>query len=211
MRRRWLLLAATLACQAKPHSAPDQVAQAAARRMPSDSMITLSPSDTGDRCGFIPTQANPDPLALVRELMARDGHGDFLETQAWLDSAYLCPLHLPGSDAYQLTTASAVRPLIIEGAFARVPVQYVVIGASSYEVPDSVTRAHGVMEGFRPLLAEVETDTVLLVRTIYGWRIVQPSPPERLDARTALGTRNYWAGARAAIEQAIARAPALRP
>ena len=203
MRRPWLVLA-VLACQSK---AP----RPAARSQPADSIIALAPSDTGDRCGFVPAAAHPDPLGLVRDLAARDARGAFLEAAAWLDTAYLCPLHLPGPDAYQLTSGSAVRPPRIDGAFARIPVQYVVIGSSSYEVPDSVTRAEGVMEGFKPLLAEVRTDTVTLVRTVYGWRIVQPAPPERLDARTALATRHYWTGARAAIEQAVAGAPALEP
>lgn len=208
MRRPWLLLA-VVACQAK--ESPPPPSPPTASRAPADSVIILSASDTGDQCGFIATRANPDPLALVRDLVARDGRGEFLQTNPWLDTAYLCPGHLPGPDAYQLVTASAIRPSKIEGGFAKVPVVYVVIGTSSYEVPDSVTRTQGVMEGFKPLLAEVETDTVLLVRTVFGWRIVQPGPPERLEAKGALADRKFWAGARAAIEQAIARAPALRP
>lgn len=207
MRHPWLVLA-VIACQVRE---PRPAARQGAASKPVDSVITLSASDTGSNCGFIPTHANPDPLALVRDLVARDGRGEFLQTQGWLDTAYLCPARLPGPDAYQLITTSEVRPSSTEGAFARVPVRYVVIGASSFDVPDSVTRAQGVTEGFRPLLAEVETDTVLLVRTEFGWRIVQPGPPERLDARTALANRKYWTGARAAIEQAIAHAPALRP
>jgi hypothetical protein len=208
MRHPWLLLA-VVACQAKePHQAPNP--PPAASQALADSIITLSASDTGDHCGFIATRANPDPLALVRELVVRDSRGQFLQTNPWLDTAYLCPAHLPGPDAYQLVTASAIRPSRIEGAFAKVPVSYVVIGVSSYDVPDSVTRTQGVMEGFKPLLAEIETDTVLLVRTEFGWRVVQPGPPERLEATGALASRKFWAGARAAIEQAIARAPALR-
>lgn len=207
MRRLWLLLA-VVACRAKE---PQPAAGPPASRVPADSVIILSASDTGDHCGFIAARANPDPLALVRDLVARDGRGEFLHANPWLDSAYLCPAHLPGPDAFQLVTASAIRPSKIEGGFAKVPVAYVVIGASSYDVPDSVTRTQGVMEGFKPLLAEIETDTVLLVRTEFGWRIVQPGPPERLQARGALASRKFWAGARAAIEQAIARAPALRP
>lgn len=150
--------------------APKVAARAAARRpvfSPADSAYYLGPSQG---CGFLPTNLNPDPTALVREYIRRDNQGAFLKSNPWLDSAYDCPDHLPGPDAFTVVVTSTIVGQTITDSVATVLVQSHVLGDMGQDSIGSVFEA-------KPRVA---VDTFVVVSTPFGWRIRSPQLPDNV-------------------------------
>lgn len=137
--------------------------------------------DPAEGCDFDTTAAHPDADALLREYVARDAAGQFLQTDAWFAGAVECPGHEPGPDAFTVIDGYTVAPL------AR--------GADTVRVAVTSTVA-GVMDaaGFR---AEpgVVVDTVAAIRTPYGWRIGSPALRQRVLRAVADSIRRATPGA----------------
>jgi hypothetical protein len=167
------LLSFASACTAEPR-APASVGTSAASSAGSGASST-PPSSTDDDCGLDSTRAHPEPLALVREFVERDGRGEFARGSTWLSGAVLCPEHLPGPDAFvaidtmEVLTGAAV----VTADSARVPVRYALLGEAS---PLRFDAAPSVV-----------VDTFLVARTSYGWRVVSPDMPMRIRAAVAAG------------------------
>lgn len=108
-------------------------------------------------CMLDTTMRHADPEALVVEFLRRDAEGQFLQTDDWFNGATTCPGHEPGPDGYTVIrsyTSSIVRRTTDE---ITVAVTSDVMGWTG----------HG---GFtaRP---SIHVDTVMAVRTPFGWRI----------------------------------------
>lgn len=150
-------------------------------------------------CGLDSSRAHPEPVALVREFVDRDGRGEFANGGSWLSGAVLCPGHLPGPDAFV-----AIDTMEVQTGSARVlsdsawvPVRYGLLGEAS---PIHFDRAPRAL-----------VDTFLVVRTTYGWRVVAPSMPMRIRASVAAGWTDVLPDSiRAALRSAADSARARR-
>ena len=129
-------------------------------------------SDTS--CEFVQTIAHSDPQLLIKEFVERDARGEFMESSGWFDGAVTCPGHEPGPDAATIVQGHQLRLVdagmdstIVEVTWRRV----------------GYTGNTGVAPG-------TDVDSLLAVRTRFGWRIVSPAldphapvsppPPPRL-------------------------------
>ncbi len=129
-----------------------------------------------EACGFVPRKLNPQPTALVREYNRRDNEGQFLGRNTWLDSAYDCPEHLPGPDAFTVVSSTEIVAQTLTDSLARIMVSSVVLG---YMEADSV----GPVFEPRP---STKTDTFVVINTPYGWRIRSPQLPDNVLASWVL-------------------------
>ena len=167
-----IAVSALAACQSEARPAADSPAAGATKTTGAasspESSVTAArypmySSLADDDCGLDSTDAHPDPIALVRHFIERDGRGEFAEGSAWLSTAVLCPGHLPGPDAF---TAIDTMEVLADGSTiasdsAWIPVRYHLLGEAS-------------PLAFDPAPATV-IDTFLVQRTRYGWRVVAPS------------------------------------
>ncbi len=114
-----------------------------------------------DVCGLVEKQAHPNPVALVREFVRRDGKGQFLKTDDWFMGAVSCPELEPGPDTFTVVRSYKVKPPTRKGRDeVRIEVEYDVLGQFSLR--------------FRPGPTRV-TRVFTVVRTPHGWRIQSPA------------------------------------
>ena len=127
-------------------------------------------------CGFAAVRRNPDPADLVREYNRRDHNGEFLRTNAWIDTVYDCPGHLPGPDEFRVVRDGDVVSSISNDSIVRVLVTSHLLG---------MMRQDSAGPTFESLPATV-TDTFEVILTPYGWRIRSPQLPDNVSASWAL-------------------------
>jgi hypothetical protein len=140
----------------------------------------LSARDTGTDCGLVRVVAHPDPGVLVQSYVQRDGAGDFVHRVAWLDTAFVCPHRLPVAGAFTVVALSpVVAPLYQADSSARYTVQSEQLGTVA---PDTAGADYLVHR-------DTKVDTVVAVRTAFGWRLVAPLPPTNVLAAEILSTR----------------------
>jgi len=118
-----------------------------------------------------------DPVALVREFVARDAAGRALTPGDWHFGALLC-LETATSDQIAIITAYTVTPLTTADDSAQVLVQYARHSIVGWD-------ASGTQMHLAPALGEV-VDTVVLLRTRLGWRIARIDGGAHLLPKTAL-------------------------
>ena len=104
------------------------------------------------------TPGHPDPGKLVRDYVRRDASGEFLSSNKFWVSATECAEG--GSDVAQVITSYSVDSLGIVADTARFAVTYHFLG-------DLLQGAGGFAAKVR-----TETDTFVVIRRPYGWRIV---------------------------------------
>jgi len=181
MRIRWLAIALpVLACAERP--AVNSAAEAAPQADMRDStVVALTPA--GDpkyppawqdsTCGTDTAFAHPAPDALLREYVARnDSLGFFAgggeDNEAWYFAATECPGHLGGSDGIGVVMSYRVEPLPAGTDSARYVVHYQLAGGVAADITDATDTPAASRFTLAP---ESVADSLLLVRTPYGWRI----------------------------------------
>jgi len=120
-----------------------------------------------------PTDAvfrHPDPVALVEEFARRDAEGPLERddvARAWHDNALTCAGRNT-SDHYEVITAFYVEPVTLEHLRRRADTTMVLVRRTrAFELGwDSAGRTPRLVPTPRDW-----TDTVVVVRTRYGWRI----------------------------------------
>ncbi|HEX2719031.1 MAG TPA: hypothetical protein VHM67_15285, partial [Gemmatimonadaceae bacterium] len=153
---------------------------------------------TDSDCGLDSTPAHPEPVALVREFVDRDGRAEFARGSDWLVNAVLCPGHLPGPDSFVAIDTAVLLTAGIQVASdtAWVPVRYEVLGEAS-------------PLGFDPAPATL-VDTFLVTRTSAGWRVVAPNMPMRIRATVATEWRELLSDSLRAVIRNAADASRAR-
>lgn len=125
---------------------------------------------------------HPDPVALVREYVERDGAGQFLSESAWRSSAVACPEQLASAEQAAVVATFAVRPLSTGADTALVEVTYwregllALRGGEDEEVSSTA---------FVPE-PRTEVDTFVVVRDGATWRIHAPMLEQHLLPASAL-------------------------
>jgi hypothetical protein len=127
--------------------------------------------DTAEGCEFLATRINEDAYRLVEEYVRRDSQGAFLATNRWLDSAYLCPGHLPGPDAFTAISTTTITELDRSDSLVRYFVRSTQLGDMTQ---DSIGFIFGPRSG-------TAADTFVVRQTPYGWRIESPQLPDRVS------------------------------
>jgi hypothetical protein len=139
---------------------------------------------------------HPDPVALVREYVERDGSGQFLSESAWRNSAVACPEQLAAADQAAVVQKYAVRALTVGADTALVEVSYqragllVQRGGEEEEVSSL---------GYMPE-PRTEVDTFVVVRAGGTWRIHAPMIEQHVLPAAALRHFALPAADRARIE-----------
>jgi hypothetical protein len=176
---RWIVFVAVvgslMACSAEPRPPGADSGRALAPAPVGAAAASGSSSSDDDGCDLDSTRAHPAPLALVREFVERDARGEFAKGSEWLPGAVRCPGHLPGPDAFMAIDTMEVLTgeAVVTPDSARVPVRYSVLGEAS--------PLHFALAG------SVLLDTFVVARTAYGWRVVSPDMPMRIQAAVAAG------------------------
>jgi hypothetical protein len=124
-----------------------------------DAVSAHVPSDSS--CAFVRVATHPDPAALLREFVARDARGEFMEASSWFNGAITCPGHEPGPDAATMARNPRTR----------------IFGRVSDSLTATVTweRIGYFGNGGDTMDPGVEIDTLVLLRTPFGWRIASPA------------------------------------
>jgi len=146
------LLSALLACKAR--AAPDQPAQ------PTISAAQPLAADT-DGCGFVAAVGHTNPARLLADYLAHDGEGEFTRSDGWRDSAMACPAHAPGWDGFTLIAWYRTDSLGATADTFRYLVTYQRIGLLEQDTAGFYLKDD----------AAEERDTLLIVRTPFGWRV----------------------------------------
>lgn len=185
-----LLLAITVVVACEHRSATRENAEAPRANRSIDSVRTAAntppstaPIDTADDCGLVRAQRFPDPLELARYYVELDSAGVFLGSNPVSDSVYLCPIHLPGPDAFLVVKDTRLRLLARADTTAEVEFAGVKAGIMSAD-------STGQMYLRREPSAIV--DTFHLVKTAYGWRIDSPQLPDWVSGRFVMQQANEW-------------------
>lgn len=158
---RVVTLLAWVGCRAGSAAVP------AKRPRPFTRAESLAYLDPSAECDFVAHVANPDPIRLVQEYIRRDNDGEFLGRNAWMDTAYACPGHLPAPDAFSVVRRSQVTSAHLSDTVARIVVTSDGVGTVRYDSLGPV---------FTPD-ARGTVDTFTVTNTPYGWRIEAPQLP----------------------------------
>ena len=153
-RREWVCVAGLLVaagCGDVPPRSPDTSA-APAPVVSANSAV----SDTAG-CELATALAHDDAEALVREFVRRDAAGEFTATSAWFAAAVDCPGHEGAPDTATEARDPRVRVLLRATDSLRAEVRW-----ERLAVGDAV-------------MHDTEVDTIIAVRTPYGWRIRSPA------------------------------------
>jgi len=132
-------------------------------------------------CEFVRADAHTSADTLLRDFLERDGRGEFLRRSAWLDSATMCPGHLPAPDQFIVVGAYSITPESRDSALARYRVVYQHLGYASAAAPST---SAGGWADFQPH-AQADTLHFVLVRSPHGWRVAEPQLPQYVVARSA--------------------------
>ena len=143
-----------------------------------------------EECDFVAESRHPDPIQLVREFLLRDAEGEFLRPESWLPTATLCPGSIPSFDAATLIEGFEIGPVALDPDTVRVPVTYERVGDMTA----------GLIFEYTP---RIETDTVTVVRTRYGWRIDGPEWRWQVSAHVALDRFQFRPEDRELIERHV--------
>ena len=127
-------------------------------------------------CYFVRAQQHSDPDSLVAEFVKRDAAGEFLLYSPWLDSATVCPGHLPGPDAFTVVTDYRIAG---QGK-GRDTAKYLVIYRRVGSTRSDEKGATMIMEHLG-----IDTLPYTLLRTEYGWRVSEPQLPQFVTARAS--------------------------
>lgn len=149
------------------------------------------------QCGFDSTANHPDPDALVREYVPRDGQGAFLRSDPWLTAAVECPGRERASSEYAIVASAQVVPSRTRGDSAKVGVRYLLLGVAD-------------PNGYRPDL-RVVTETVAVNRTRFGWRIGSPAPMPHVLVDVARRRQTFTRADQWALDAAVTQAKRLSP
>lgn len=117
-------------------------------------------------CGFVRTFGHPNGRALLNDFLARDGAGQFLQSDPWLEGAVDCPAHEPGPDGYTLIFSYTPAETdhgddLIDAVITSRRLGYV--GSDGASRPTFKLDTGTVL------------DTIRLRRTEYGWRVISPA------------------------------------
>ena len=116
---------------------------------------------TDSSCEFVRTVAHADPESLINEFVARDARGEFTSSTAWFNGAVTCPGHEPGPDEATQVRSHQLR-IIARGRDS-------VLAEVIWE------RVGYVGRGADALAPGVDHDTLVALRTEFGWRIASPA------------------------------------
>jgi len=120
-------------------------------------------------CSFLAQKGYPDPGELATEFLRRDAAGQFLQSNAWFNSATTCPGHEPGPDAHTSVASYTTRVINQTDALLQLEVRYAGLGGIEY-------RSVGGL--WQPSFREAPgliVDTLSVVRTPFGWRVRSPA------------------------------------
>ena len=131
---------------------------------------SLAYLDSTEACDFVPRDANPDPVGLIAEYIRRDKQGQFLGRNAWLDTAYSCPGHLPGPDMFTVVRSSRIVTTTLSDTLTTILVASDVAGVMGQDSVGPV---------FEPG-SRTRVDTFVVSNTPYGWRIDLPQLPDNV-------------------------------
>lgn len=124
-----------------------------------DTAAANIPAD--ESCDFVRVVAHEAPLPLIYEFVTRDARGEFTQASAWFNAAVDCPGHEPGPDQATIAVAHSVRITTQSRDSVVAEVRWQRVGY----VTGGVSRA----------APGAEVDTLLAIRTPYGWRIASPA------------------------------------
>jgi hypothetical protein len=113
-------------------------------------------------CAFVRTAMHPDAVRLLKEFVARDARGEFIRSREWFNAAVACPGHQPAWDDAVMARNPRMSILTRGTNTVRALVVWERLG---YVGPGSDAMAPGV-----------DSDTLVALRTPYGWRIASPTP-----------------------------------
>lgn len=130
-----------------------------ARRPMADTANANVPSDS--TCEFVRVVAHPDPTALLNEFVARDARGEFTRASAWFDGAVSCPGHESAPDQATMARNPRTELLSRTSDTLRAVVTWDRLG---YSADGAEAQAPGA-----------DNDTVVVLRTPYGWRVASPA------------------------------------
>ena len=159
-------LALVLACApqgGRPVDAPAHSGAAA-------TAVGAVPEPDDSSCDFVHATAHPNPDSLIVEFLRRDMHGQFLQSEKWLDSATTCPGHLPGPDFFTLV---ADVHLVASSRTLDTAQYLAVYRRLGWTGEDST----GSQLTVRPS-PKADTLHFRLVRTGFGWRVDDPEMPQ---------------------------------
>jgi hypothetical protein len=114
-----------------------------------------------DSCLFRRVKRHSYAETLLQEYLKRDFQGQFTSWSDWHASALLCPGHEPGWDSSTIVASYSIGVPRQSRETYSVPVTYQKLGAAWSD--------GGFEEG-----VERETVAFVLMRTPFGWRIVEP-------------------------------------
>ena len=185
-RRAQLILAVAFASIACTQDSPQPRNAASVARVERADVASAQKED--DRCGIDTTPAHPDPDVLINRYLALDDSGYTLggsSTQGtWLFYAYACPNDAPGWDGGVLVAGHSATRVALSLDTARFAVNYRVLRQITQD------SAGIILDGGEG----VELDTLVLVRTRFGWRIDSQVPPHvtHAGAKAHLQLRPYY-------------------
>ena len=125
---------------------------------------TLSAVGRGGDCPMDTVARHADAVQLVRDWVHRDAAGQMVSPHSWAAGALTC-VEVATSDQLSVITGYEVRPLSATNDSVRVLVRYRRRAVPGYDDAGALT--HLVLE------SRESTDTVVVLRTRYGWRIDQ--------------------------------------
>ena len=141
-----------------------------------------SAGDTAADCGLVRSTAYPDPGALIREYVQRDGAGEFVHRAPWLDTVYQCPHRLTEPAGYRVVAFSSIVPLPQTDSVAPYAVQSAQLGAVTRDAAGPSYAGH----------RSSQVDTLTIVRTAYGWRVASPQLPHNVLASEILAAPSQF-------------------
>ena len=118
----------------------------------------------GDDCPIDTVARHADAVQLVREWVRHDAAGEMVSPDSWAAGALTC-VEVATSDQVAIITGYEVRPLSATNDSVRVLIRYQRRAVPGYDDAGALT--HLVLE------SRESTDTVVVIRTRYGWRIDQ--------------------------------------
>lgn len=137
-------------------------------------------------CDFRKENQKFNPKDLVREYLIRDGRGDFLKSDSWLDSVTICPGHLPGTDVFSVIAEYKIEKSEESKSSTIIQVKYKILGtfASGGD--------RGELNAFTAK-RESKTESFEVEHTPYGWRLKEfPSGMVLAKSAAVIAAKRKW-------------------
>lgn len=115
-------------------------------------------------CDFVKQKSHLNPNELVKEFIAKDSHGDFLQQNEWMNKAVFCPGHLPGPDAYTVISGYKIEKSEVASDVATFSVRYEILGTMTSG------GENGELNSFLPK-KESRLEKFIVQKTPFGWRL----------------------------------------